>query len=372
MIASFPHAETVIDLGAVRHNVSLLAAKAAGAEVMGVVKGDAYGHGAVPVARAAAEAGATWLGTCSLQEAFDLRAAGLTGRLFSWLDVPEVDFAPGIEADIDLGVSSVSELARIAEAAVRVGKPARVHLKIDTGLSRNGCPPADWPQLVEAAARARNVEVVAVWSHLARADEPGHESIDAQAKLFAEAYDTARAAGLDPMRHLANSAATLTRPDLHFDVVRPGIAMYGLNPVPTEDDLRPAMSFRSSVVLTKRVAAGESVSYGHTWTAPQDTTLALVPAGYADGVPRSLSGQMDVLLGGQRRPVAGRICMDQLVVDCGDDAVRVGDEVVLFGNGRSGEPTAREWADKLGTIDYEIVTSMYRPRVRRRYVGEQV
>ncbi|WP_037368574.1 alanine racemase [Amycolatopsis orientalis] len=372
MTASFPHAETVIDLGALRHNVSLLAARAPGAAVMCVVKGDGYGHGAVPVSRAAVEAGASWLGTCSLREALDLRAAGLSVRLFSWLDVPEMDFTPGIEADIDLGVSSLSELARVDAAAERAGKRARVHLKIDTGLSRNGCPPAAWPELVEAAAKARGVEVVAIWSHLACADELGHASIDAQAKLFAEAYDAARAAGLDPIRHLANSAATLTRPDLHFDLVRPGIAMYGLNPVPTDDDLRPVMTFRSTVVLTKPLAAGESVSYGHTWTAPEDTTLALVPVGYADGVPRTLSGRMDVWLGGKRRPVVGRICMDQLVVNVGnEDVPRIGDEVVLFGAGRSGEPTAREWADKLGTIDYEIVTSMYRPRVRRRYVGER-
>ncbi|GAA3538409.1 alanine racemase [Amycolatopsis ultiminotia] len=371
MTASSPRAEAVIDLDAVRHNVALLTSRASGAAVMAVVKADAYGHGAVPVARAAAEAGATWLGTCSLAEALELRAAGLDTRLFSWLDVPEVDFAAGIEADVDLGASSTGELTRIAEAAVRAGKRARVHLKIDTGLSRNGCPPAEWPSLVEAAAATPSVEVVAIWSHLACADEPGHPSVDAQAKRFAEAYDLARAAGLDPIRHLANSAALLTRPDLHFDLVRPGIAMYGLNPVDTGDDLRPAMTFRSSVVLTKRLLAGESVSYGHIWTTPQDTTLALVPTGYADGVPRSLSGRMDVWLGGRRRPVAGRVCMDQLVVDCGDEVPEVGDEVVLFGAGGAGAPTAREWADKLGTIDYEIVTSMYRPRVRRRYLGEQ-
>lgn len=372
MTASSPRAEVVIDLDAVRHNVSLLTSRASGAAVMAVVKADAYGHGAVPVGRAAVEAGATWLGTCSLAEALALRAAGLTTRLFSWLDVPEVDFAAGIEADVDLGASSLAELRRIADAASRAGKRARVHLKIDTGLSRNGCPPAEWPALVEAAAASPEIDVVAVWSHLACADEPGHASIDSQAKRFTDAYDRARAAGLDPIRHLANSAALLTRPDLHFDLVRPGIAMYGLNPVDTADDLRPVMTFRSSVVLTKRLPAGESVSYGQAWTTPRDTTVALVPVGYADGVPRSLSGRMDVWVGGRRRPVVGRVCMDQLVVDCGDDAPAVGDEVVLFGAGDAGEPTAREWADKLGTIDYEIVTSMYRPRVERRYVGERL
>ena len=369
MTASLPRAEVEIDLGAIRHNLALLAERASGAAVMAVVKADAYGHGALPVARAAVEAGATWLGTCSLAEALELRRAGITARLLSWLDVPGVDFESGIAEVVDLAASSVGELHHIAAAASRAGRQARVHLKIDTGLSRNGCPPESWPELVSAAAAEPGVEVVSIWSHLACADEPEHPSIDAQAKRFAEAYDVARAAGLDPLRHIANSAAILTRPDLHFDLVRPGIAMYGLNPVPQAENLRPAMTFRSAVALVKRVPAGESVSYGHTWTAPRDTNLALVPVGHADGVPRSLSGQMDVFLGGQRRPVAGRVCMDQLVVDCGDIAVSPGDEVVLFGTGASGEPTAREWADKLGTIDYEIVTSMYRPRVRRRYLG---
>ncbi|GAA4540490.1 alanine racemase [Amycolatopsis samaneae] len=371
MTPSFPRAEVVIDLDAVRHNVALLTERASGAALMTVVKADAYGHGALPVARAALEAGATWLGACSLDEALELRRAGITARLFSWLDMPDVDFAPGIEADVDLAASSIGELRRIADAARRVGARARVHLKIDTGLSRNGCPPPLWAELVEAAAAEPLIEVVGVWSHLACADEPGHASVDLQAKRFDEAYEAARAAGLDPMRHLANSAALLTRPDLHFDLVRPGIATYGLNPVPTGEDLRPAMTFRSSVVLTKRVPAGESVSYGHSWTADRDTTLALVPCGYADGVPRVLSGRLDVWLGGRRRPVAGRVCMDQLVVDCGDTEPELGAEVVLFGAGAGGAPTAREWADKLGTIDYEVVTSMYRPRVRRRYLGDR-
>ncbi|MBK1783984.1 alanine racemase [Prauserella cavernicola] len=367
-----PRAEVEIDLGALRHNLGLLAARAAssGAATMAIVKADGYGHGALPVAKAAVQAGASWLGTCSLAEALALRAAGLTTRLFAWLDTPEADLAPGVQQDIDVSVSSAAELDRIVAAAARVGRRARVHLKIDTGLSRNGCPAYAWADLVKAAASEPDVEVVAIWSHLACADEPGHPSIDRQAERFADAYAIAREAGLNPLRHLANSAATLTRPDLHFDIVRPGIAMYGLNPVPQQEDLRPVMTFRSSVVLTKRVEAGESVSYGHTWTAARDTTLALVPVGYADGVPRTLSGRMDVWLGGRRRPIAGRVCMDQLVVDCGDDEPEVGAEVVLFGAGEHGAPTATEWADTIGTIDYEIVTGMYRPRVRRRYSGE--
>jgi alanine racemase len=367
---SAPRAEVVVDLDAVRHNVRLLATRAgaSGAATMAVVKADAYGHGAVPVATAAIEAGATWLGSCSLAEALALRDAGLEARILSWLDLPGTDLAPGVTADIDLSASSVGELYAIADAGHRAGARPRVHLKIDTGLSRNGCPLYEWPALIEAATRS-DVDVVAIWSHLACADEPGHKSVDIQADRFDHAHRVAQDAGLTPKRHLANSAATLTRPDLHFDLVRVGIAMYGLNPVPQPENLKPAMTFRSSVALTKRLAAGESVSYGQTWTAERDTTLALVPAGYADGVPRLLSGRMDVWLAGKRRPVRGRVCMDQLVVDCGDAEVSEKDTVILFGDGENGGPTAREWADTIGTIDYEIVTGMYRPRVLRTYAG---
>lgn len=352
-----PRAEVTVDLDQIRHNVALLSARAAGAETMAVVKADGYGHGAVPVARAALSAGATWLGVASVHEAAVLRAAGITAPILAWLDVPSAQAPP----DVDLSVSSVEQLASLS------GR--RIHLKIDTGLNRNGCPRSLWPELVAAAAASDN-EVYAVWSHLACADEPGHPSVDRQAERFAEAYQVALDAGLTPRRHLANSAATLDRKDLHFDMVRVGIAMYGLNPLPYHEDLRPAMTFRSSVVLTKRIDAGESVSYGHTWTADRPTTLALVPVGYADGVSRSLSGRFEVFLGGRRRPVRGRVCMDQIIVDCGDDEVLVGDEVVLFGTGERGEPTAREWADIIGTIDYEIVTGMYRSRVARTYLGE--
>ena len=292
-----PRAEVVVDLDAIRHNVALLAARAPHSATMAVVKADGYGHGAVPVARAALEAGATWLGSCSLAEALDLREHGITARILSWLDVPETDLAAGVAAGVDLSASSVRELAAVVEGARQAATPARVHLKIDTGLSRNGCQPHDWPDLLDAAAKAQaggHVEVVAVWSHLACADEPGHPATDRQAQRFDTAHQQALDAGLQPMRHLANSAATLDRPDLHFDLVRVGIAMYGLNPLPYKENLRPAMTFRSSVALTKRISAGESVSYGQTWTAERDTTLALVPAGYADGVPRSLSGRMDV------------------------------------------------------------------------------
>ncbi|MFD9734020.1 alanine racemase [Umezawaea sp. NPDC059074] len=371
MAASTPRAEVVIDLAAFRRNVAVLAGLAdrTGAATMVVVKADGYGHGAVDMGRAALTAGATWLGACSLAEALALRAAGITAPVLSWLDLPGEDFAAGVTADVDISVASTRMLRTIAEAAARVGKRARIHLKIDTGLSRNGCQPADWPALVAEAAATPDVRVVAVWSHLACADEIGHPSISLQAERFDVAYRQALAAGLTPLRHLANSAALITRPDLHFDLVRPGIAAYGLNPVHVPLDLKPVMTFRAGVALTKRLPAGEGVSYGLTWTTPRDTTIALVPAGYADGVPRSLSGRMEVVIGGRRLPVVGRVCMDQVMVDCGDLPVQEGDEVLLFGPGDQGEPTAREWADLTGTIDYEIVTGMHRPRLLRTYVG---
>lgn len=369
-----PRAEIVIDVDALRANVAALCARArtSGASAMVIVKADGYGHGAETVARAAVDGGASGLGVASVAEALHLREAGITAPILCWLYTDGEDFGAALRAGVQLSASSLDELHAISAAARRIGTRARVHLKADTGLSRNGCPRGAWPALVaEAAESSDALEVVAVWSHLACADELGHPSIDEQAARFDEAYRCASAHGLRPVRHLANSAATLTRPDLHLDVVRPGIAVYGLDPVPDHGDhgLRPAMTFRSSVALTKRIAAGDSVSYGHTWTATRDTNLALVPVGYGDGVSRLLSGRMSVWLRGKRRPMVGRVCMDQFVVDCGDDVVRVGDEVILFGAGDRGEPTAAEWASVMDTIHYEIVTGMYRPRVRRTVVA---
>src|SRR5690349_3701192 len=285
-----PRAEAAVDLAAVRHNVAVLAAAAPGAATMAVVKADGYGHGAVAVGRAALEAGATWLGVCTLEEALDLRWAGIAAPLLSWLHLPDEDFAPAVEAGIDLSVSSRAHLAAVVAGARRAGRTARLHLKADTGLSRNGAPPAEWPDLLDDAAKAAAegvAEIAAVWSHLAHADEPGHPELDVQAARLTAAWRAAVDRGLAPIRHLANSAATLTRPDLHFDLVRPGVAVYGLDPLGrpvAQSPLRPAMTPAARVVLVKRVAAGEGVSYGHAWTAPADTTLALVPIGYADGV----------------------------------------------------------------------------------------
>ncbi len=379
------HAVARVDLAAVRENTAALRAGTR-AEVMAVVKADAYGHGLVPCARAAVEGGATWLGTALLDEALALRTAGVVAeggsapRVLAWLLGPRDDFAAALMADIDVSVNAVWALDAVVAAAVGTGRVARVHLKVDTGLGRGGAAASDWFDLVAAACRAEaagGVRVVGVWSHLAYADAPGHPTIAGQAEAFRLAIAAAEAAGLRPeVRHLANSAATLTAPEHHFDLVRPGLAVYGLSPVPevggpADFGLRPAMTLAADLVHLKRVPAGQGVSYGHTYTTSRETTLGLVPLGYADGVPRAGGNVGPVRVAGRTLTVAGRVCMDQVVLDLGDDDVQVGEEVVLFGDGRAGAPTAQDWAEATGTISYEIVTRIG-PRVPRVYVGQSV
>jgi alanine racemase len=340
---------------------------------MAVVKADGYGHGMVPCARAALAGGATWLGVATLDEALALRAAGITAPVLAWLLTPGLPLADGVAADVDLSVATPSVLAELVAAARATGRAARVHLKVDSGLGRGGAAPADWPVLVEAAAKAAadgDLEVVGVWSHLANSDQPAHPSIDAQVTAFTAAVDVAARFGVTPRyRHLANSGATLTRPDTHFDLVRPGIAVYGLSPVAGERfGLRPAMSVRATVMMAKRVPAGQGLSYGHTYVTSHETTVAVIPLGYADGVPRAASGRAPVRLGGAVHQIAGRVCMDQFVLDVGDLPVRAGDVAVLFGPA-DGEPHADEWADVCGTINYEIVARMGSGRIARVYDG---
>jgi alanine racemase len=341
---------------------------------MAVVKADGYGHGLVPAARAALSGGATWLGTAIVDEAVALRAAGITVPLLSWLWTPHETgtVRAALAHDVDLSVSSRWQLDAVVEQARDLGRTARVHLKIDTGLSRNGCYVDDWPDLMTAVAKAEaagEIAAIGVWSHFAYADEPGHPTIAKQIAAFTSAVEVAHRHGVEPaIRHLANSAATLTLPEAHFDLVRPGIAVYGLSPVADRYDLVPAMTLRAAAALAKHVRAGEGVSYGHEYTTTRDTTLVLVPLGYADGVPRHASSRGPVWINGQRFTLAGRVCMDQVIVDVGDLPVSAGDPVVLFGSGRDGEPTAQDWADAAGTIHYEIVTRIG-PRVTRVYVG---
>ena len=384
MTTPVPHAQVRVDLTAIRDNVAELRSRAASAEVLAVVKADGYGHGLVPSARAARAGGATWLGTAVLTEALQLRAAGVPGRLLAWLAAPGERWTDAIEADVDVAASAVWAVEEISDAARATGRAARVHLKVDTGLGRSGATVDDWPALVDAALKAEAeglVDVVGLWSHFAIADAPGHPTVAGQVAVFREAVEFAEARGVSPeVRHLANSAATLTRPDARFDLVRPGLAVYGLSPIPDQaapDDvgLRPAMSVRARLALAKRVPAGQGVSYGHFYVTDRETTLGLVPLGYADGVPRHASSGdggpgAPVLAAGRVRPVAGRVCMDQFVLDLGDSPAVAGDEVVLFGDATAGEPTAQDWASACHTISYEIVTR-FGPRLPRTYLGAE-
>lgn len=369
-----PAAQAVIDLGAIAHNVRLLRERAGSAAVMAVVKADGYGHGAEQVARAALAAGAAELGVTNVTEALALRQAGIAAPVLSWLNLPGTDFAPALAADVQVAVSSVRQFDDVLDAVRRSGSPATVTVKVDTGLSRNGVSPAEYPALLDALARAAAdgaVRARGIMSHLACGDDPQHPMNDTQAARLTAAREQARSAGVRfEVAHLANSPATLTRPDLHFDVVRPGIAVYGQTPIPALGDfgLKPVMTLKCPVGAVRSIKAGDGVSYGHTWIADRDTTVGLIPLGYADGVFRGLSGRIDVSINGARYRNVGRICMDQFVVDLGPEAhgVRVGDEAVLFGSGSSGEPTVQDWAELLGTINYEVVTSP-RGRIARTY-----
>ncbi|NEY31362.1 alanine racemase [Streptomyces sp. PRKS01-65] len=375
-------ARAEIDLAALRANVRVLRERARGAAVMAVVKADAYGHGALPCARAAVAAGATWLGTATPQEALALRAAdGIPAdvRIMCWLWTPGGPWREGVEAGLDMSVSALWALAEVTEAARLAGRPARVQLKADTGLGRGGCQPGeDWAELVGEALRAEReglLRITGLWSHFACADEPGHPSIAAQLTRFREMVAYAEGQGVRPeVRHIANSPATLTLPEAHFDLVRPGIAMYGISPSPeigTSADLglRPVMTLTASVALVKQVPGGHGVSYGHRYTTPGRTTLGLIPLGYADGIPRHASSTGPVLVDGKWRTVAGRIAMDQFVVDLGGDEPEPGAQAVLFGPGDRGEPTAEDWAQAAGTIAYEIVTRIG-PRVPRVHLND--
>ena len=367
-----------VDLDAVSANVQLLRAHARGSALMAVVKADGYGHGLVPVARAALAGGADWLGTALLHEAVLLRQAGITAPILCWLWSPgDDDLAACVRTGIDVTASAPWQLDAIRAASHATGARARLQLKIDTGLARNGSTPDQWPQLVAQAVALEaegTARVTGVWSHFVLADAPSSAVNAAQLRVFDDALEVVAASTLRPeVRHIANSAATLASPQAHYDLVRPGIAVYGVSPggelgPPPSYGLTPAMVLRARLALVKAVPAGQGVSYGHEYVTSAATTLGLIPLGYADGIPRSAGGRGPVLAAGRVRPVAGRVCMDQFVVDLGGDRAEAGDEVVLFGNPALGHPAAEDWAAAAGTIGYEIVTRLG-PRIQRTHVG---
>ncbi|MFZ4079008.1 MAG: alanine racemase [Microbacteriaceae bacterium] len=361
-----PFREAVIDLGAVRDNVSNLRARVATQYFLAVVKANAYGHGMVPVARAALAGGATHLGVADITEALELRSAGIEAPILTWLHDPNENFIAAVSAGITVCVSTeeqLSAVARAGELAGRAGEPPVVHIKIDTGLSRNGAAESTWADIFGHAAsleKSQRIRVEGVFSHLSNASAADDL---AQARRFESGIDRARAVGLNPsIRHLSASHAALTLPDLSYDMVRMGIAIYGISPddsvAPQEFGLRPVMTLRGRVTAVREVPAGQGVSYDLTYRTEKATRLALVPLGYREGVPRAASDRGPVTLRGTRLRVAGRVAMDQFVVDCGDTQVVIGDEVVLFGDPERGHPTVADWAAATNTIGYEVVTRL--------------
>jgi alanine racemase len=370
-------AAAVVNLAAIRANLTRVRELAGDSAVMAVVKADAYGHGMVPIARAARAHGVEWLGVALPSEAVALRVAGDTGPVLAWLWTPgDPDIERCIAAGVDLSVSSQWALDEVVQLARGLGATARVQVKLDTGLSRNGLPQDLWPAVLEKLAVAQSegaVEVTGVWSHLADADLPGSETVTAQRQRYLAGVEAARVRGIGPgLMHLSNSGGLFAHPECRFDLVRVGIAMYGLTPRPelgTSADLGivPAMTLRARLAHVKHVPSGTSVSYGSTWTAPAPTTLGLVPLGYADGVARASGGRVHVAIAGGRHPAVGRTAMDQFVVDLGSQAAEPGDDVYLFGPGTHGEMTADEWAASIDTIGYEVVTRVG-ARVPRVYM----
>jgi alanine racemase len=361
--------EALIDIGAISHNVSELRA-VAGVDAMVIVKANGYGHGAVESARAALAGGATWLGVVDIPEALQLREAGITAPVLAWLHDEQSDFASAIGAGVDLGVNHRAQLEQIA-AASGGSSIAHVQLKVDTGLGRNGIPESDWAEIFDRASeleRAGTIRVRGIFSHLANA---GETEDAAQLDKFSAALELASVSGLTPeLVHLAATGGAIRVPAARFNLVRIGIGAYGLTPFEDggalEVALRPAMQLSASIVSVKRVPAGSGVSYGYSYRTTGETTLALVPLGYADGIPRLASNTGPVSINGGHHTVSGRVAMDQFVVDVGDSPVKIGDRAVLFGDPAIGLPTADDWAAAANTINYEIVTRIG-PRVLRRY-----
>ena len=393
-----------VDLAAIRHNLGVLRAAAPGALQLATVKANAYGHGLLPVARAALDGGADWLGVAQLAEAFTLRhgldEAGVTraeAPILAWISTSSSDFVAAIEADIDLSVSWTWVLADICAAARQVGRPARVHVKIDTGMSRAGSTLADLPALASALRMAADdglVDVVGAWSHMSRADDPseaGNASTASHVRIFEEGLAILADAGVTPrIRHLSATSGILWHPEAHYDMVRAGIGLYGLSPDPAvamaeQLGLIPALELRAPLTSVKVIEEGTPASYGGTWVAPTRRWIGLVPLGYGDGILRAVSNRARVVVhtasGPFNAPIVGRVCMDQFMVDLGpaegspgtptarsgQAPAAPGDIATLFGSGAGGEALADDWAQAAGTINYEIVTHLgaHIPRIYR-------
>jgi alanine racemase len=376
-------AEVLIDLGAIRENIRYLMAKS-GKPALAVVKADGYGHGLLPVAKSALSAGASWLGVALLEEARALRQGGISAPIIAWLTPITDDFESAINEDIDIAIPSLDHLEVITNAARSLGKCARVHLEVDTGMSRGGAL-YEWSELLGSAKNYQDsglITVIGIWSHFARADEAGHEFNKKQLENFKSAVAEAKSVGITPeIIHLSNSAAAINDADSHFDLLRLGIAIYGLSPdfshMGTSEklNLKPAMSIRARIHLVKDIPAGSQVGYGGSAITKVDTKLGVIAMGYSDGIPRNANSDAGVLVGNKRAPIIGRVSMDQFVVDLGSDSsAKAGDWAYIIGSNPSdsytsaSSYTADSWASASATINYEIVTRIA-ARVKRIYQG---
>ena len=362
-----------VDLEAIRHNVRTLNAHAPTAEVMGVVKGYAYGHGNPQSANAMLQGGATRLGVARVAEGLHLREAGVRAPIHVFTEPPYQAAPTMLEHDLTPTVYTQAFAQALASAAAERKTEARIHLKVDTGMHRVGVPADEVADAAKALAELRGLVVEGAWSHLAVADVPDHPFTRTQIDLFTQLTEQIEGAGINlKFRHLANSAATMSDPDTHLDIVRCGVACYGL--WPSTDllgvlDLRPALALRARVNMKKTVQAGDGVSYGLRYSLPEDSTIATVTAGYADGYDRRLSGRADILVKGRRYRVSGTVCMDQFMSDVGSDEIEVGDIATLIGpDGKDGIP-AEELAAHIGTINYEVTTRIP-SRVPRIFINE--
>ncbi|MGH2789567.1 MAG: alanine racemase [Actinomycetota bacterium] len=362
-----------VDLAAIRHNITELQALAPRSEVMGVVKGYAYGHGNPAVARAMLQAGSTRLGVARVAEAIHLRDAGITAPIHVFTEPPPSSAATMLDYDLTPTVYTAAFARELSSAAASAGRRIPVHIKFDTGMHRVGMLASDVPDAVRTLRSLVGIEIEGAWSHFAVSDLPDHPFTRRQLELFGELVDEVESAGVKlRYKHMANSAATLSLPEAHFDLVRPGVAGYGLWPGPHlvgRAALRPALSLRARVNASKIVSAGERLSYGLRYELERDGRVVTVPAGYADGYDRGHSGTADVLIDGKRHRVSGTVCMDQFLVDVGDDDVAVGREVTLIGKDGDEQITAEELAGHIGTINYEITTRIA-SRVPRVYSNE--
>lgn len=360
-----------INLDAIVHNLDVMRARASQVMVCGVVKANAYGHGAIEVAKTLERAGVDYLGVADVSEGLALRGAGISIPILAWLHDPSDNFLSALTEQIELGIANREQLQRILEAAAITGEVPKLHLKIDTGLGRNGSSEEKWPELLAAVkAAGEAVELVGIFSHLSSTSR--EDDLAQLAKFDAAVAEVDRAGLRYRLRHLTASDGSLSYPDAHYEMVRIGVALYGLDPFSanrgSEYGLIPAMTATARVAQVKRVPAGHGVSYNYLHRTERETTLALVPVGYAEGLPRSASGKAEVSIGGKRYPILAQVAMDQFVLDVGDDPIQVGDEVTIFGDSATGVPSADDLAIACGTINYEIVTRMG-GRFVREYVG---